>query len=391
MDRHDHPSPGRYNESSSALPPEYLSSEPPSPSGSRKRTLAICAAAAVLAAAVTAGGVITLTGGSEPVSQRSSEQGPGSGDVAAAGDDAADDSADDATSDDASDGDASSGDGGSPGSTGSGGGADGSAGSGQADEGGTQSAPHADQAEPVGKVETKQKMTGQTGTKTDQQAEGQSGGPGPDGPAGYVEPYPQQPGRSAGLGDDPGPGPSASPSAKPSASPSAKPSSKPSTKPSPRPSPRPPAKPSPRPTPKPSKSPTKSTGGSSSVVAAENEVARLTNAARQEQGCGPLRIDEHLRAAARGHSDDMAAKGYFDHTSADGRSPWDRIKAAGYSSNMFAENIARGQATPAAVVQGWLNSPGHRANIMNCKLKAIGVGVHFGSGGPWWTQDFGGT
>ncbi len=118
-------------------------------------------------------------------------------------------------------------------------------------------------------------------------------------------------------------------------------------------------------------------------------MARLTNAARQEQGCGPLRIDEHLRKAARGHSDDMAAKGYFDHTSADGRSPWDRIKAAGYNSSMFAENIARGQATPDAVVKGWLNSPGHRANIMNCKLKAIGVGVHFGSGGPWWTQDFG--
>ncbi|MFC4529565.1 CAP domain-containing protein [Sphaerisporangium dianthi] len=387
MDRHDHRSPGPYDESNSAMPPEYLSSEPASPSGSRRRTLVICAAAAVFAAAVTAGGVITLTGGSDPVSRQSSEQ-AGAGGVAAAGDGQA------ATDDSSADDDATSDDG-SAGSADIGGGADGSSGAGQSggegqSGGGAQSAPNGQEAEPVGQTEsTKSKL----GTKTGTQAEGQ-GIPGPDGPAGYVEPNPQLPGRSAGLGDpssDPAPNtpPSKSPPATPTPKP--KPTAKPTAKPSARPTPRPSARPTPKPTKSPAKPAPPPADAPSSVVAAENEVARLTNVARQEEGCGPLRIDEHLRAAARGHSDDMAAKKYFDHTSADGRSPWDRIKAAGYNSSAFAENIARGQATPAEVVQGWLKSPGHRANIMNCKLKAIGVGVHFGSGGPWWTQDFGGT
>lgn len=138
----------------------------------------------------------------------------------------------------------------------------------------------------------------------------------------------------------------------------------------------------------PSGAPTSSGGVSAQVTAAEDEVVRLTNLERQKAGCAPLRVDERLRQAARAHSDDMAAKGYFDHTSADGRSPWDRIKAAGYQQP-GAENIARGQRTPAAVVEAWMNSPGHRANILNCRLKAIGVGVNLGAGGPWWTQDFG--
>jgi uncharacterized protein YkwD len=84
----------------------------------------------------------------------------------------------------------------------------------------------------------------------------------------------------------------------------------------------------------------------------------------------------------------MAARDYFDHNSPDGKTPWDRIEAAGYDAPA-AENIARGQPTPQAVVDAWMNSEGHRANILNCKIKAIGVGVHLGEGGPWWTQDFG--
>jgi uncharacterized protein YkwD len=102
-------------------------------------------------------------------------------------------------------------------------------------------------------------------------------------------------------------------------------------------------------------------------------------------------MDTDLRAAARGHSQDMHARGYFDHNSPDGKEPWDRIKASGYvgASRGFAENIAKGYATAQAVVDGWMNSPGHRANILNCSLKAVGIGVEYGSGGPWWTQDFG--
>ncbi|WP_202638535.1 CAP domain-containing protein [Bailinhaonella thermotolerans] len=120
----------------------------------------------------------------------------------------------------------------------------------------------------------------------------------------------------------------------------------------------------------------------------EDAVVRLTNEAREDAGCAPLRVDERLARAARAHSADMAEHDYFSHTSKDGRSPWDRIRAEGYDQP-GAENIARGYGGPQAVMKGWLKSPGHRANILNCKLKAIGVGVQEGAGGPWWTQDFG--
>jgi uncharacterized protein YkwD len=115
---------------------------------------------------------------------------------------------------------------------------------------------------------------------------------------------------------------------------------------------------------------------------------KLTNTQRTRRGCSALRIDSHLRTAARTHSKDMRVRHYFEHNSPEGRTPWDRIKVAGYRQP-GAENIAKGYATAKAVVDGWMNSPGHRANILNCSLKAVGIGVETGSGGPWWTQDFG--
>jgi uncharacterized protein YkwD len=128
------------------------------------------------------------------------------------------------------------------------------------------------------------------------------------------------------------------------------------------------------------------TGG---MGALEQRVLVLTNAERAKHGCAALRGDPRLAAAARAHSNDMALHKYFDHNSQDGTTPWDRIKRAGYPEP-GAENIAMGYPTAAAVMKGWMNSPGHRANILNCKLRALGVGVHSGgSGGPWWTQDFG--
>ncbi len=84
----------------------------------------------------------------------------------------------------------------------------------------------------------------------------------------------------------------------------------------------------------------------------------------------------------------MRARDYFAHDTPDGATPWTRIEAQGYS-NPSAENIAMGQRTPQSVVDAWMASPGHRANILNCSSKAIGVGVQFGPNGPWWTQDFG--
>ncbi|WP_368861486.1 CAP domain-containing protein [Streptomyces griseorubiginosus] len=67
----------------------------------------------------------------------------------------------------------------------------------------------------------------------------------------------------------------------------------------------------------------------------------------------------------------------------------ERISATGYRWSRVGENIAQGQQTPQAVMDTWMNSDGHRANILDCSFKDIGVGVHTGSGGPWWTQDFG--
>ncbi|MEU7745122.1 CAP domain-containing protein [Nonomuraea sp. NPDC049158] len=125
-------------------------------------------------------------------------------------------------------------------------------------------------------------------------------------------------------------------------------------------------------------------------TADENEVLRLTNAERAKGGCKPLKHDAQLHKAAFGHSSDMATKNYFSHTSQDGRSFMDRIRGAGFTGGTgWAENIAMGQPTPASVVTGWMNSAGHKANIMNCKYNLIGVGAAKNSKGQiYWTQDF---
>ncbi|MBD5785130.1 CAP domain-containing protein [Cellulosimicrobium terreum] len=127
--------------------------------------------------------------------------------------------------------------------------------------------------------------------------------------------------------------------------------------------------------------PTPEPGGPTAEATA---VADLTNAERAEAGCDPLVVDERLTAAAQLHSEDMLAQDYFDHTSLDGRSPWDRAKAQGYA-NPSGENIAKGQATAADVVRAWMDSPGHRANILNCDFREIGVGY----ADRVWTQLFG--
>ncbi|TDC44182.1 hypothetical protein E1281_34440 [Actinomadura sp. KC345] len=128
-----------------------------------------------------------------------------------------------------------------------------------------------------------------------------------------------------------------------------------------------------------------STAGQSGPEAA---AVSLTNAERAKAGCPALRVDQRLVTAARKHSADMAANDYFSHTSQNGDSPWKRMEDAGYPSP-GAENIAKGHPTAAAVVKGWMDSPGHRANILNCDLRAIGVGRASGPGGPLWTQNFG--
>ncbi|SDF37182.1 CAP domain-containing protein [Pseudonocardia oroxyli] len=115
-------------------------------------------------------------------------------------------------------------------------------------------------------------------------------------------------------------------------------------------------------------------------------VVALTNEARARAGCDPLTSDARITAAARDHSADMAAHGYFAHDSLDGRDFADRLRAAGYP-DPGAENIAMGQRSADEVVAAWLDSPGHRRNIEDCSLRTIGVGYE--PSGDYWTQDFG--
>ncbi|MFI7242465.1 CAP domain-containing protein [Streptomyces qinglanensis] len=131
-----------------------------------------------------------------------------------------------------------------------------------------------------------------------------------------------------------------------------------------------------------------STAAADQESAAESEILALVNQERAKAGCKPLTADAELAALAGDYSEDMARRGYFSHTSPDGKSPWDRAEAAGVS-DLGGENIARGQANARSVMDSWMNSPGHRANILNCDYRTLGVGAHFAEGGPWWTQDFG--
>ena len=114
----------------------------------------------------------------------------------------------------------------------------------------------------------------------------------------------------------------------------------------------------------------------------------LVNSERTANGCAAIAWDETLAQVARLHSADMAARDYMDHTNPDGLTPFDRAAAAGTTAS--AENIAAGQQTAADVMAAWMASPGHRANILNCSLTRLGVGVGYGgSYGITWTQLFG--
>ncbi|MFD4003757.1 CAP domain-containing protein [Streptomyces rubiginosohelvolus] len=134
--------------------------------------------------------------------------------------------------------------------------------------------------------------------------------------------------------------------------------------------------------------PSKKPSPSPTDASARSEVLALVNQERAKVGCSPLSTSAPLTSLAQNFSEDMAARGFFDHTDPDGDTPWDRAAQAGVQG-LAAENIARGQSDAQAVMEGWMNSEGHRANILNCDYKTIGIGVHEGSGGPWWVQNFG--
>ncbi|MFG3381663.1 CAP domain-containing protein [Streptomyces sp. NPDC047999] len=143
------------------------------------------------------------------------------------------------------------------------------------------------------------------------------------------------------------------------------------------------------PAPKPSAEPAApGTSAPSEAAALAAAVFTFVNEERATVGCAPVTADAALSDLARAHSADMAARGFFDHTNPDGASPWDRAEKAGFT-DLGAENIARGQADAGAVMNAWMQSEGHRANILNCDFTTMGVGIHEGDGGPWWTQNFG--
>jgi uncharacterized protein YkwD len=132
-----------------------------------------------------------------------------------------------------------------------------------------------------------------------------------------------------------------------------------------------------------------STTTTTPLAAYETEVIRLANVERAKAGCGALATDARLTNAARLHSQDMVTKSFFSHTGSNGSTFVTREQASGYPSPS-AENIAWGQRTPAELMTAWMNSAGHRANILGCGSHAVGVGVVLTSSGvPYWTQDFG--
>lgn len=123
-----------------------------------------------------------------------------------------------------------------------------------------------------------------------------------------------------------------------------------------------------------------------SVTAYEQKVINLVNEIRVQNGLKALAYDWELSRVARYKSQDMKDNRYFAHTSPVYGTPGQMVKSFGISYKSVGENIARGYRTPQAVVDGWMNSSGHRANILNAKYTSIGVG--YVADGHYWTQLF---
>jgi uncharacterized protein YkwD len=126
------------------------------------------------------------------------------------------------------------------------------------------------------------------------------------------------------------------------------------------------------------------------------EVIALTNSYRTKHGLQPLTLNLNLSKSAQVHSQDMALNDFFSHTGSNGTKVSDRAKTAGYQSSYVGENIAAGYITAEEVVRGWMNSPGHRENILNPNYKEVGIGYHYLANdtgeinyNTYWTQDFG--
>ncbi|MBU3804301.1 MAG: serine protease [Candidatus Cellulosilyticum pullistercoris] len=123
-----------------------------------------------------------------------------------------------------------------------------------------------------------------------------------------------------------------------------------------------------------------------SQTAFENRVLELVNEERAKNGLSALQMDESVREVARVKSSDMSKNNYFSHTSPTYGTPFEMLKSYGISYKSAGENIAQGYTSPEAVVNGWMNSSGHRANILNANYTHIGIGYE--ADGNYWTQMF---
>ncbi|WP_419954332.1 CAP domain-containing protein [Neobacillus niacini] len=132
--------------------------------------------------------------------------------------------------------------------------------------------------------------------------------------------------------------------------------------------------------------PAATTQTTSALSAYEQKVVDLTNQERAKNGLPALKVDLTLSKMAHEKSRDMSANGYFSHTSPTYGSPFDMMKQYGISYRYAGENIAMGQRTPEEVVKGWMNSEGHRKNILSPNFNYIGVG--YVPQGNYWTQEF---
>lgn len=122
-----------------------------------------------------------------------------------------------------------------------------------------------------------------------------------------------------------------------------------------------------------------------------NEMADALNAQRRSNGLSPLRHDRRLSQAAAIHACDMQVRGFFDHRGSDGTRAHDRVIRAGFRSCQTSENIAYGYPTANSVVTGWMNSPGHRRNMLSTGVEEFGIGVAEAPGGPYAVLVFGRT
>lgn len=172
----------------------------------------------------------------------------------------------------------------------------------------------------------------------------------------------------------------------PTVAPTVKPTNVPTVAPTVKPTVAPTATPTVAPTATPTTKPTQAPSTQNTM---EQEVLALVNKVRQENGLNAVTWAEDVAKVARAHSGDMINRGFFSHTNPDGLSPFDRLKNNGISYRTAGENIAYGQKTPEAVMDAWMNSSGHRANILNKNVKEMGVGAVKNSNGTvYWTQMF---